>query len=259
MGGSPSISSDGKIIYSPSKKGKVFGIDPADGDILWTYEMGFNSWDKTRVVVGNDGTIYFAYIDDSKSKGFLSALNSDGTLKWTTRLTSDIYPYNGMYLGPNPSIGADGTVYVTSWFHRGGSNYTSYGYVHAIGELDPNAPVAPAINGPISGNMGGQYEYTFKSTSPIGKDVYYFIDWDDDFVEYWIGPYPSGVEIKVNHTWDEIGTYVIEARAKDTNGLWGPWGEFEVTMPRDKTSTNVLFLWFLEQYLLLNRLLYLIK
>ncbi len=74
-----------------------------------------------------------------------------------------------------PSIAADGTVYVTTWYCRGGSIYTDFGYVHAFGQLDPGAPSAPIITGPPKGKVGEQHEYTFTSTSPTGKDVFYYI------------------------------------------------------------------------------------
>ncbi|GAH55900.1 unnamed protein product, partial [marine sediment metagenome] len=63
----------------------------------------------------------------------------------------------------------------------------------------------------------------------------------------WIGPYISGEEIKLNHTYKAKGTYTIRARAKDTGNLWGPWNELEVTMPVNQV-THSLFLQFLERF-----------
>ena len=58
---------------------------------------------------------------------------------------------------------------------------------------------------------------------------------DEEF-ENWFGPYDSGEEVIISHTWDEQDTYTIRARAKDTNNLWGPWGELEVSMPVNQHS-----------------------
>jgi hypothetical protein len=104
--------------------------------------------------------------------------------------------------------------------------FITYGYV-----LDPNAPTAPEINGPVSGKTGTEYEYTFESTSPLGRNVYYYIDWGDGNIENWIGSYPSGETVTVSHTWSSNGTYTISAKAKDTDNFWGPWGTLSVTMP----------------------------
>ena len=65
----------------------------------------------------------------------------------------------------------------------------------------------------------------------------------------------SGEEVTVSHSCYYQGTYTIKARAKDTDNLWGPWGELTVTMPRDKIISNSPLIRFLERYPLLNLLL----
>ena len=52
-----------------------------------------------------------------------------------------------------------------------------------------------------------------------------------------------------------IGYFKIRARAKDTDNLWGPWGELEVTMSRDKSTNNVLFWRLVERFPLLQKLI----
>jgi len=189
--------------------------------------------------------IFFAYTDHLGDTAYLSALNPDGTLRWTADITSDIHPYDGMYLGPVPSIGADGTVYVTTWFYRGGETMPyHFGYVHAFGQRDPNTPTAPTITGPSQGKIGVQQEYTVTSTSPTGKDLYYYIQWDDNSrTNYWFGPFRSGEPVSVNHSWSKRGRYTIQARARDTDNLWSSWGTLSVKMP---TSYNQPLLQFLE-------------
>jgi len=229
MGPGPSLSPDGTIVYS-SLAEDVFGLDPDDGHIRWHYQLDFNPDDKSRPAISSDGIIFFAYSDESADNAYLSALNPDGTLRWTTSITSDIFPYDNVNLGPIPSIAADGTVYVTTWFCGGEHNF-SFGYIHAFGQLDADAPTAPTITGPPKGKVGEPYEYTFTSTSPTGKNLYYYILWGDDTYENWIGPFPSGEPISVNHSWSKWGRYTIQARARDSDNLWGPWGELKVTMP----------------------------
>ena len=244
----PAIAPDGSIIIS-GKGEYVNALDSDNGNILWTYYGGIDVYEQTSAVIGADGTIYFAYIElQNTRKGYICALSPEGKFKWKTRLSTDIYPYSGMHILSDLSIGSDGTVYVTSWFDRGGSNYTNIGYLHAIGELAPDAPSSPIIEGPTKGSKEQEYEYKFKATSPIGNDLYYFIDWDDISVENCIGPYPSGVEISVNHTYNYTGKYSITSRAKDTDNLWGPWSEHKITIPKTKKSNENLFLRFLEKH-----------
>jgi hypothetical protein len=52
-----------------------------------------------------------------------------------------------------------------------------------------------------------------------------------------------------------MGIYTIRARAKDTDNLWGPWGAFEVTIPRDKSTDNMLLLRILERFPLLKEVI----
>ncbi|UCF12910.1 MAG: PKD domain-containing protein [Thermoplasmatales archaeon] len=86
-------------------------------------------------------------------------------------------------------------------------------------------PDAPMITGPTEGKAGVEYEYTFNATDPDGEDVYYYIDWGDDNYSGWFGPYFSGENVSVNHTWDEMGTYDINAKAKDIYDDEGNWSE----------------------------------
>jgi len=130
----------------------------------------------------------------------------------------------------SPAIGEDGTVYFcTRGENWTGTGYRSNGRLHALGELDPDAPLAPIIDGPERIKTYEEYEYTFKTTSPLGKDVYYWIEWGDKGLEEWIGPYESGEEITVSHEWHIYKKpFKIIVKAKDVDERWGPWGEFEV-------------------------------
>ena len=112
--------------------------------------------------------------------------------------------------------------------------------------IDP--PNKPTIDGPTSGNAGTTYEYTFTATDPNGDSVYYYINWGDCTVEEGLGPFLSDEMVNVSHTWTAQGNYQIRAKAKDIYGAESPWSlPLSVTMPRNKISTNTLFLRFLER------------
>ena len=231
-GTTPVIGDDGTI-YVGNKQ--LCAIYPENGAIKWSFNLDDNEDIRgSNPCISADGTIYFGTFGGSK----IYAVNSDGTLKWRKSIGGDIVSA--------PAIGEDGTVYI--------GDGRDDGYLHAFGPLDPSAPSTPNINGPSSGKAGTSYEYTFKSTSPVGRGVYYYIDWGDDTVTDWFGPYTSGQTVAVNHTWTAKGTYTVQARAKDTDNLWGPWGTLDVTMPKIKTLTNPLFLRFLEHFPLLEKL-----
>jgi len=102
-------------------------------------------------------------------------------------------------------------------------------------------PENPTITGPTNGKTGTKYDYTFYTIDPDGHDVYYFIDWGDHYVPYWIGPYPSGEEITESHTWYTEGTYTIRCQAKDTYDAYSDWGTLQVKIP---TLYNIPFIQF---------------
>jgi hypothetical protein len=76
-------------------------------------------------------------------------------------------------------------------------------------------PNSPSISGPTTGTVGEEYSYIFKTTDPDGENVFYWIDWGDNYNTSWIGPYNSNQEISLDHIWSEEGTYLISAKAKD--------------------------------------------
>jgi len=97
-----------------------------------------------------------------------------------------------------------------------------------------NPPDVPDISGPSSGTFGFSYEYKFVTTDPNRENVYYYIKWGDGQTEEWIGPFESGEEIVVDHTWTIPGSYVITAKAKDIHDASSDWGTLEITMPKNK-------------------------
>jgi outer membrane protein assembly factor BamB len=223
----PSIGSDGTIYCGYMD---LYAINP-DGTRKWTFDYGGNRFShQSSPAISADGTIYIGIIigvPGQSDGGEILALNPDGTEKWRENIAEN-------EVQSSPCIGRDGTLYVGS--ASTASTGSDYGYLHAFGEWDPTAPEAPSINGETQGYYGESYDYTFVSNDPESQDIRYYIDWGDGDFEDWIGPYPSGEEITLSHTWDEEKTYTIRARAKDTDNLWGPWGELEVTMPVNQQS-----------------------
>jgi len=102
------------------------------------------------------------------------------------------------------------------------------------------APSTPKITGPNSGKPKETYEFTFVSTDPDGEDLYYYVDWGDNTFEEWIGPYSSGEEVKISHSWNQKKIYTIKAMAKDTSEVVSDWGSFNVNMPRPKAFHSLL-------------------
>jgi len=102
--------------------------------------------------------------------------------------------------------------YKTEWVLLSIVEDTTYDFI-----LTPinNPPETPEIDGPISPKIGVEYDYIFYTTDPDGDDVSYYIEWGDGAVTDWIGPYASGEEVCVSHTWTKKGIYLLRCKAKD--------------------------------------------
>jgi len=80
-----------------------------------------------------------------------------------------------------------------------------------------NPPAVPIFLGPTRGVVGEEYRYTINSTDPDGDDIYYIVLWEPGVIYEPFGPYPSGEEVNIGHTWDERGTYYVLSQAMDVH------------------------------------------
>jgi SagB-type dehydrogenase family enzyme len=101
---------------------------------------------------------------------------------------------------------------------------------HTNGSTQNNPPLAPTLTGPSSGQRGIRYNYTMVTIDPDDDDVYYFVDWGDGTNSGWVGTFPSGMMMTLNHTWSQPGTYTIQAKARDTHSLESSWTSLEMTI-----------------------------
>jgi hypothetical protein len=107
---------------------------------------------------------------------------------------------------------------------------------------DNNPPNAPDISGAAEGTPGNQYLYNIVTVDPEGQNIYYFIDLGDNTTTSWLGPYVSGTEIHVTHSWAAEGNYTIKAKAKDTMDAESDWGTLDVVMPTEYRFSFQTFL-----------------
>jgi outer membrane protein assembly factor BamB len=110
--------------------------------------------------------------------------------------------------------------------------------------IENTAPDTPEIDGPNKGNPGIEYTYTIVTEDTDGDEVYYYIDWDDGNIEEWIGPYASGAEIEVKHTWEEKGSYKVKVKAKDTYDDESDVTQLSVEIPRERTANKLFIILF---------------
>jgi hypothetical protein len=94
--------------------------------------------------------------------------------------------------------------------------------------VDNTPPNAPTITGPTTGKTGKKYDFHISATDPNNNNIYYFVSWGDSTDTGWVGPYASGEEITLSHTWSKRGTYSINARAKDVGEYASYWTTHEI-------------------------------
>ncbi len=103
----PAIGPNGTV-YVPVLDGYLYALSPTDGSLLWRFNtQGELSW--VSPAIATDGTIYLPSADPTPQDGYsqarLYALRPDGTIKWQVQLANN--PHTA------PTIGADGTIYLT--------------------------------------------------------------------------------------------------------------------------------------------------
>jgi hypothetical protein len=106
-------------------------------------------------------------------------------------------------------------------------------------EIEENTkPNAPEIDGPSIGMPETEYEFIISTDDLDHDDLYLLIDWDDGITSGWIGPYPSGEQITVKHSWIEKGSYTVMVKAKDSDE--SDWGLLPLKMSKNKGISNIL-------------------
>lgn len=120
--------------------------------------------------------------------------------------------------------------------HKTGEQWEPFGdptLQIAAPSTPPEKPETPT--GPSRGKIGEEQTFSSVATDPDGDDIYYRWDWGNDDVGQWIGPYASGEECEITHSWEERGSYLVRVQAKDKNGKIGEWSDpLELAMPKVK-------------------------
>jgi len=98
--------------------------------------------------------------------------------------------------------------------------------------LNTNIPTIPDIIGPVKPKLGEDCEYKFISYDQDNDDIYYHIKWEEDDYEI-IGPYQSGVDAVITHSWQKKGSYNMKVKAVDYNGAESDWRYLKVTVPKN--------------------------
>jgi outer membrane protein assembly factor BamB len=238
--GGPVIGYDGTIYAAGDEKLWAFN---QDGSVKWSISMGDDS-DYASPAITKNGMIYAVKgRDEGSGSDTVCLVSPEGTIVSSVTLVSD-FPYDTVELSSSLSIGADGTVYLGSWFVSADGDV---GYLHAIGTIQDEPPATPIISGPLEGKIRIPYEFSMQTNDPDQDDVAYYIDWGDDTTTI-TGLNLSGKQIIVSHTWTTEGTYDIKVKAIDIYGAESDWATLIVTMPSSYKPIPQFLEWLFERF-----------
>jgi hypothetical protein len=100
-----------------------------------------------------------------------------------------------------------------------------------LGIANNTAPEKPTMTGPEKAKIGEKCEFELITTDAENHQVEYFIDWGDENTSGWLGPYDSGEQITVNHTWQTKATYTVKVKARDAVGAESDWAILSIKIP----------------------------
>jgi len=101
-----------------------------------------------------------------------------------------------------------------------GSNYTT---VNILLTHPPEEP--ELIEGANQTIVGEIKSFIFSAVDPDDDNIYIMVDWGDNSVDLWNGPYASGEEVIFTHAYDDPGSYEITAKTMDIHQYESQWYE----------------------------------
>ncbi|UCD13179.1 MAG: hypothetical protein JSW60_06365, partial [Thermoplasmatales archaeon] len=197
-------------------------------------------------------------ISSATGSGSLQVLdyNLDGDFDIITCLMDMFFLYlyeqdgfNYYYLGRLPlnekgyaddlSLG----VLTSSDYNNDGKEDIIFGGVHGnvrlcINNFGQLPPLLPLIKEPPGVKPGEEAGFKFVTKDINGDDVFYYVDWGDGTNSGWVGPYASGEEVVLNHSWPKARAYLIKAKAKDDDGE-SEWKEYVLIIFRGRSSISL--------------------
>ena len=254
---SPAVGAEGTIYVGAGVY--IIAINP-DGSERWRREIA-NRWVESSPCIDKDGNVYIGSCSheagyeyghlhvfgcgeinacsDGPYYGLINqAVEFNGdvtgghqpyTWHWEFGDNSISYEKNPIHIYTDPG---NFTVTLTVTDSEGTiSTDTTWAWI----QENNNPPNKPFLEGPSKGKPGECYDFTFSATDPENNNVFYYIDWGDGEKKDWFGPYVSGHEETLSHSWESRGMFTVRVKAKDVYGNESEWSSLEVKMPKGKS------------------------
>jgi len=236
---------DGKV-YLGSNDDKLYCFDAdVGGTPLWTYNVGADVESSPAIAHGN------VYIGADNNKIYsidavTGVKNREAAIHtgWYSFSASPVVAGDRVYSGRDQGIycynALNGRLifseqYVVQGSIRGapvvdnGKLYVNSNKLYCF--RDNHAPDVPVISGPTGGSAEVTYTFTATTTDPENDDLYYRFDFADSTTTAWLGPYPSGTPVQVDHSWSYPGPYGVKVKSKDIWEWESAWSSpYEITI-----------------------------
>jgi parallel beta-helix repeat protein len=228
-----------------------------DNDIISNNGNGITLWSDSNIITGNSiisNSGYGAKFEVSSNNNLIYHNNfidnTHNAYDKCTNIWDDGYPSGGNFWSDYNGTDSNGDgIGDTPYPILGGDNEDRY----PLGNFPPDAPI---IDGLTHGKVGVEYNYNFSLSDPDDDLMYLRVDWGNGTSSPWQGPYDSDTTVKLNHTWNQKGTFAIKAQVKDIFDAESDWATFEVTISKIKAiNYNTLFSNLVEKFPLLQKLI----
>jgi len=229
---------------SPLVKIDLFGYSINDGKNLEvSIRKEINGEDLTSISILSDNIprqtswfeCDFSDINVQINETYYIIINQfgDGKFNWFGNYQDDYYIKGFCYSNDE---------YTTNWVNlsRIFENLDFCFKTYSYGENLP--PSSPIINGSNTGKIGEEYFFEFYSIDPEENDILYRINWGDNTISEWLGPFESGEIISHSHIWDENGNYFLQIQSKDIYGDKSEWSLFEIVIAKNRYLIEKSFL-----------------
>lgn len=229
-------------IYVASLAGTLYSLDSSDGSENWNYPSGSFAFDVSPAIAY--GNVYIGVgnivvcLDVSDGSEVWTYTTVDSIQSSPAVADSKVYIADAQKLYCLDAIGGSGTTTLIWEYSSTGIKTPSvaYGllyvpigsYLYAFTENE--APEIPLIEAPRWNKKNDAIPFTVNTTDVDGDDVFYIFRWGSGAgISPPFGPYPSGEEVVIYHTFSanitENKTYNVEVKARDVNQQESDWSE----------------------------------
>jgi len=279
MWSSPAVA-DGKV-YVGGGDGKVYCLDALTGAKLWEYQTGFFSYpiyscpaiaENFMFIGDNTGTMHcFCGTSHPPEAPILYGPDLGAINLWYTFCINSIVNPNGdeflvicdwgdgnISEWQDPLIPGQNISGSHMWTRPGVYGIRVYvkdvwgarspwSNLHNITIVDNKPPTTPTITGPNRVRKGVTYVYNAFAIDPNQDNISYFFDWGDGSGSGWIGPYLSGMQAHVSHSFGFVGDVCVKVKAKDSWGAESDWGTLPIRIPSGMLAPP-FFPWLFERF-----------